>query len=287
MKKSKMLPYNLVYLKYFSDAAKAQSISQSANINFVSQSAISQAITKIEKSLGVELITHQQNKFKLTPEGEVVFEKARQIFKSIEELEDALFVEEGQVAGKIEFACMHSFALALLPKQLERVSKLHPKLQVSFRLGHTDMIKDLIKKGAIDFGLVLDNEDLSGFQCLEVYHGQYRLYVSNKNKDIQSLPFILSEEHMEINILKTNYHKKFKKELPVLMEVSSWEVISNLAEVGLGIGFFPDYVALNKKKQLKELDIGLPAIHYKVFAIFPSSQKIHKNAKAFLEAFKP
>src|SRR5207249_1854085 len=123
------------------------------------------------------------------------------------------------------------------------------------------------------------------FQCYELYRGEYRLYVSNKVKDQKSLPFITSEDLMETNLLRKGYRQKFRKELPVLMQVSSWEVIAKLTEEGLGIGFFPDYVAL-KKKELQVLDLKLPAIHYKVYAIFPSNAKLHRNHDAFLGIVK-
>ena len=54
-------------------------------------------------------------------------------------LNEALVFEPGEFVGKIEFACMHSFALALLPKQLKELQKKYPKLQVNFRLGHTEL----------------------------------------------------------------------------------------------------------------------------------------------------
>jgi len=279
------LPLNLMYLKYFCDAAKMGSVSKAALANFVTQSAISQGIHKLEKSLNQELIQHRQNRFKITSEGEMILKKSRDIFKGIQELEESISSKQGEISGRIEFACMHSFALALLPQQLKRARREYPNLQINFRLGHTDMMKDLIKKGIIDFGIVLDNEDLSSFQCYEIFRGQYRTYVSSAVKEPQELPYILSEKLMETNLLRKAYAKKCRRELPVLMEVSSWEVIAKLTEEGLGVGFFPDYVALNKKS-LKEHPLHLPAIHYKIYAIFPPSVKLHKNQEAFLKLFR-
>lgn len=280
------LPLNLIYLKYFCDAVRHGSISASARENFVSQSAISQGILQLEKSLGKELITHQANRFKANQEGILVFEKSKQIFESILELEKALLVDEGTVSGRIEFACMHSFALALLPKCLQKVREW-TKLQVNFRLAHTDVIREWIKRDFIDFGIVLDNEDLSAFDCYEIYEGEYRLYISRKKmKDDVDLPFILSEERVETNLLKKSYRKHHRKELNVLMEVSSWEVIANLTEAGLGIGFFPDYVALKRKRDLIEFKLKYDPIPYKIYAIFSKSKKRDKNVEAFLELLR-
>lgn len=280
------LPLNLIYLKYFCDAVKCGSISASARENFVSQSAISQGIAQLEKSLGKELITHQKNRFKITEEGQLVVEKARSVFGSISELEESFLIEEGSTSGRIDFACMHSFALALLPRHLQKVKKEFPKLHVNFRLAHTDVIKELIKKGVVDFGIVLDNDDLSAFDCHELYRGEYRLYRSKTKSKGLELPFILSEERVETNVLKSSYRKHFHKEMPVLMEVSSWEVIANLTEEGLGIGFFPDYVAIKRMKFVEVCPVKINPIKYKIYAIFPKGIKIPKNAIAFLDMLK-
>jgi DNA-binding transcriptional LysR family regulator len=279
----KKLPLNLMYLKYFCDAVKQGSISASARENFVSQSAISQAIGQLEKALGKELITHQANRFKPTQEGLLIFEKAKHIFHQIGELERALIEDDGVISGRIEFACMHSFALALLPKCLQKVKKEWPKLHVNFRLAHTDIIREWIKKDVIDFGIVLDNEDLSAFDCVEIYQGKYRLYVAKKQIKNRELPFILSEERIETNLLKKSYRKYHKQDMDVLMEVSSWEVIANLTEEGLGIGFFPDYVALKRRTYLADYNERYDPIPYKIYAIFPKNRKVDKNIEAFLD----
>lgn len=277
---------NLLYLKYFCDAVKQKSISASAKINFVSQSAISQGIAKLESFLGQDLITHQQNRFQITQEGQHVFERGIELLKNMQDLKDSMNVQDGVFTGKIDFACMHSFALAVLPTYLKQAQQKWPNLHVNFRLGHTDIIKTLIKNGIVDFGIVLDNEDLSAFDCREIGQGEYRLYVSSKVQDHKKLDYILSEERMETNLLKAAFKSKFKKELPVQMEIASWEVIASLTEEGLGIGFFPDYIALKRNRLLKSIDLGLKPIPYKVLAIFPKSKKAHRNSDAFLSLFQ-
>jgi DNA-binding transcriptional LysR family regulator len=280
------LPLNLYHLKYFCDAVKYESVSVSAQKNFVSQSAVSQAIQNLEKSLNKELITHQANKFEATPEGRMVFEKAYLIFDGINGLEESLLSEEGVISGRVNFVCTHSFALALLPSFLNQIRMEWPKLHVNFMLSHTDVIKELIKKGIVDFGIVLDNEDLSAYECKELYAGEYSLYRSSMHNTTLDLPFILSEERHETNLLKNNYKKLYKKDMNVLMEVSSWEVIASLTEEGLAIGFFPDYVARRRKHHLKKIPYKMSPIKYKILALFSKNKKIHKNSLLFIDRLK-
>ena len=280
------LPLNLIYLKYFCDAIKYGSITASARENFVSQSAISQGIAVLEKALKTDLITHQTNRFKSTYEGEIIFEKAKKLFHYIQDLEDSLITEEGVVKGCFYFASMHSFALALLPQHLKNVRKKWPNLHANFRLAHTDVIKNMVRKGIVDFGIVLDNDDLSAFECMELYGGEYHLYISRKHAENESLPFILSEEQVETNLLKRSFRKYYGKEMDVLMEVYSWEVIAELTEAGIGIGFFPDYVATKRMKYLKICTHKFDPLHYKIYAIYLKSKKLSKNIISFLDLLK-
>jgi DNA-binding transcriptional LysR family regulator len=274
----KKLPLNLINLKYFCDAVKAGSVSASAKVNFVSQSAISQGIAKLEDLLQIKLVTHEPNRFNPTPEGLLLYEKSQKIFHTITEVEDALQGEEYQ--GQIQFACMHSFALAFLSKPISLLRKEYPGLHVNFHMANPDRIKKMLQEKAIDFGVVLDNEDFSSYECEVLYEGAYHLYATNE--DAKS--FILSERSPETNLLKKYYEDKYSKQMPVLMEVSSWEVISRLTEEGMGIGFFPDYIA--KTKNLSKIDLGLPSIPYKILAIFPKLCPKSKNIGAFIQIFK-
>jgi len=271
---------NLLHLRYFIDTVRLGSITAAAKENFVSQSAVSQGIKNLEKSLEANLIDHHPNRLKVTSEGERVFAYALEMFADLKMLKESLYSQP--YVGRIEFACTHSFALALLPGALKKAQKQYPNLKVNFRLGHPGLIMEMLKKGMVDFGIVLDNEDLSTFHTLELHRGQYCLYRSKSIKDPKKLPYLLSEERMETHLLKKSYKKKFKKEIHVGMKVFSWEVIASLAEEGIGIGFFPDYIA-QKRNKLIEYDIGLPRMEYRILAIFPNGTSPSKNIQAFLD----
>lgn len=280
-----MAVFNVYYLKYFFDAVKFGGLSESAQKNFVTQSAISQAIRKLEKHFGVPLITHHPNKLKLTFEGELLYESSKRLFASIEELSESVMNKAGEVRGSTEFACSHSFALALLPVHMKQFQKNYPGIKISFRLAHTDAIKKWVQRGIVDFGIVLDNDDLTAFEKEEIYNGHYKLYYSSKIKNHSKLPFIMSEEQKETVELKKLYYNKYKKDLEKGLEVSSWEVIASFADQGLGIGFMPDYVAANKKG-LKVLNLGLDPIPYKIYAIHSKSCPINQASQRFLDFFK-
>lgn len=277
----KKLHLNLIYLKYFCDSVRSGSVSAAAKLNFVSQSAVSQGINKLELSLGSTLISHQPNRFKVTEEGKQLFDHAKQIFKAIQTTED--FLTENR--GRITFGCTHSFALSCLPQYLKLAKEHLPNLRINFRLGHYFAIKEWIKNGTIDFGILLNNEDLSHFDKHALHQGSYRLYVSKQVQDPAQLPFLLdSEERIETNLLKNTYRELYKKELPILMEVSSWSVIAKLVQEGLGVGLFPDYIA-HANPELRPVFDELNPMKYTLFALFEKNMAPSVHAQQFLELF--
>jgi LysR family transcriptional regulator, transcriptional activator of the cysJI operon len=274
---------NLTFLRYFSSAGQSKSISKAAKENFVSQSAISQAISKLEMALGKQLITHEQNRFQLTTDGLLLLEKCKEIFVIFSEIEDCFNETDGVFKGKLSFACTHSFALSLLPPHLAKLSKMYSSIEPILRFGHTGTIVELVKKGDVDFGIVLDNEDFTAFHSIEIFRGEYRLYKAKKLPEQAVTKFILSEERKEVSLLKQHLLDN-SIEMSTCMEVSSWEVIASLTEQGLGIGFLPDYIIGKRAVILYECPI--PTIPYRILAIFSKNRVLSRNAKMFIDLIR-
>ncbi len=275
----KFIP-NLTFLRYFSSAGQSKSISQAARENFVSQSAISQAISKLELALGKQLITHEQNRFQLTADGLLLLEKCKEIFTIFSEIQDCFNETEGVFKGKLFFACTHSFALSLLPPHLKKLSQVSSAIEPVLRFGHAGTIIELVKKGDVDFGIVLDNEDFTAFHTQEIHRGEYRLYRAKKVSQQNMNRFILSEERKEVSLLKQHLYDT-GVEMSTCMEVSSWEVIASLTEQGLGIGFLPDYIV--EKRSLIHYECIIPPIPYRILAIFSKNRRLSRNAKMFID----
>lgn len=82
------------------------------------------------------------------------------------------------------------------------------------------------------------------------------------------------------------YNKCYGKMPRTALEVSSWEVIASLTVEGLGIGYFPDYIALGKSEALKQYKINLPSFPYSIKAFFTKGMKLRKSSEAFLSFFQ-
>lgn len=280
---------NLTFLKYFHDTVKLKSVTASAGANYVTQSAISQGITQLEKSLSVKLLTHKRNSIKVTPEGEAVFEKSRMIFREIEDLKSLLIQNQNEYAGQLSLACSHSLALSILPELLSKFQKLAPLVIPRVIFGHTGMIKTWIKQGEIEFGLVLDNDDLSSLSLELISTGAFRFYQSlqrPKNQPVKSC--IFPPARAEVHLIKQLFLKTFGYEIKTEMEICSWEVIAKIIGLTSSVGFIPDYVAWASDKHhsirlIPNLNLNIP---YSLYAAYPLGEELTRNAKLFLKIVK-
>lgn len=280
-----MIVLSFANLKYFYDAVKLGGVSAAAKANYVTQSAISQAIVKLEKSLGVSLVAHHPNCFRVTPEGQMAYQYVQEMLLRTHEFKESLLNNH---IGNLEFACIHSFAEAIIPQYLKQFKAAHPDVDVSFYLGQNAEMKHMLKTGLIDFGIWPDVGEVQGFEKRTIYTGNFGLYVASslKKSAVSSLGFIVADsECKDTAVFKAHFCNKYGKGLPVCMEVGSWTAIANLTAEGLGIGYFPDYIAKKKKNLLRPYDVGLMPLPYHIAAFFPKGMKLRKSSEIFLSYF--
>jgi len=276
---------NLFFLKYFHDTVKLKSVTEAASANHVTQSAISQGITQLEKSLSVSLLTHKRNSIKVTPEGEAVFEWSRTVFRNLEELKTRLQTNQNEYVGQVSFACSHSLALSILPELLAKFRELAPRVLPKVIFGHTGLIKNWIKQGEVEFGLVLDNDDLSSFSLELICSGAFRFYQSIlRPMDQPITSCIFPPARSEVHLIKQLFLKQFGYEIATEMEICSWEVIAKIIQLTSSVGFLPDYVAWCSDKQttlqLSNLDLNIP---YLLYAAYPREEELTRNATLLLK----
>jgi len=271
---------NINFLRYFYSAGKHQSMSKAAQENFVTQSAISQGISKLEIELGVKLLTDAKNRVELTPDGVSLLEKCEGVFALFSDIEDFFNAKEGVYQGKLLFATSHSFALSLLPFYYKELLIQHPNVEPVLRLGHSGIVREWVSKGEIEFGIVLaKEEDFSTFRTQAVLKGEYGLYTAKKKKGKVLDRLIVSTDMRDDNIFLKHLREK-KMKVPPLIEVLSWEVIAGMIEEGLGVGVLPDYVA--NRHGLLAVKTKMPALTYQIIAITSKRKSFSRNASMFI-----
>ncbi|MBS0616402.1 MAG: LysR family transcriptional regulator [Verrucomicrobia bacterium] len=272
---------DFLYLKYFCDAVKLGGITAAAKANFVTQSAVSQGISKLEGLLGYPLLARHPNRFRLTPAGEKAFQEMSELLKRTQSMQENLAGIGSALIGGLEFACTFSFALSLLPSYLREFQRAHPSVKINVKLsGNYDEIRQLLTVGVIDFAILKKPPDFSGFDEIPLFESEFGLFCS-PDYDVKNHAFILAEPE-ETLPFKEAYFRKYKKEPAVLLEARSWIVAAKFAEEGLGIGYFPEYITHGREKFLIRCEKALKLPSFQMSAVYLKGMRLRKSSEIFL-----
>src|SRR4051812_3542570 len=95
-------------LKIFRDLVEAQSFTKSAKINDVTQSAVSQQITMLERLFSSLLIERSKKQFRLTREGEAIYQQSQEILQTYDLIHRKIQEVKDIGSGTIQIATSDS-----------------------------------------------------------------------------------------------------------------------------------------------------------------------------------
>lgn len=262
--------FNLRYLRFFYDAAITQSVTEASLRNFVSQSALSQGISKLEKSLGAALTTHERKRFELTQEGKVILQYARKIFEEVDLLLDHLEKKKEVLCGSIDLITTNSLARALLPNAILKAKQTYPELAIHFHRGSRQHIKKALDKKEVDLALALMDPLFEEYDHHLLFTGAFRLYTSSSVQKENTTVYVDHLEDPAVEMLKKKLDKKME-----FKQLSGWGMVELFVKKGLGWGLLPDVIALyDEKTPLQPLPISIS--NYALCAFYPRKQIPHR-----------
>ena len=141
-------------LKVFCDLAETESFTKAAQINNVTQSAVSQQISSLERQFKSLLIERSKKKFRLTREGQVLYEYSKQIIQSYDSLHNRLQEIKDIISGTIRVATIYSIGLHDLPPYLKKFLKLFPTVNVHVEYRRANQVYEDVLSNVVDLGLV-------------------------------------------------------------------------------------------------------------------------------------
>src|SRR5512138_3432134 len=127
-------------LKVFCDLTETESFTRAAQINGVTQSAVSQTISSLERQFKSLLIERSKKNFRLTAEGEVLYDYSKQILQSYDSLRNKLQGLQGEISGSIHVATVYSIGLHELPPYVKLFLKDHPGVNVRVEYRRADQV---------------------------------------------------------------------------------------------------------------------------------------------------
>lgn len=150
-------PITLTQLVYFAECAKTLNMTAASAELHVAQSAVSTAITQLERSLGASLFIRQHSKgLILTTAGETLLRDAHHLFGTLNDTIDSIRSDQREVHGSITITCFKTLAPFVLPRLLSSVRETHPGLDVTVLEGDHSECLAALRDGRAELAVTYD-----------------------------------------------------------------------------------------------------------------------------------
>ena len=131
--RDRMLTVEVRHLDDFVAVATELNFSWAAQRIHVVQSALSAAVSRLEKELDVELFDRSKRQIALTPAGEVFLQHAREVIHTAHRARTSVDAFREQLTGTVTLGTLMSWGTLNLPAALEEFRRSNPLLTVRLR----------------------------------------------------------------------------------------------------------------------------------------------------------
>ncbi|WGW11414.1 LysR family transcriptional regulator [Saxibacter everestensis] len=178
-----MSRFTLRQLSYFVAVAETGAISAASDKLHVSQSAVSAAVTELERILKVQLtVRRKAHGVTLTPAGTFLYSRAPGLLDAAEELELSTSSGGTELAGPLVVGCYRTVAPTILPVLLEGFAADHPKVQLDFVEAAQDVLQDRLFGGELDLAVVYDMDLRPGLHSVELFKAPIHVLLPREHR---------------------------------------------------------------------------------------------------------
>ncbi len=237
-------------LKMFCDLTETKSFTKAAQINGVTQSAVSQTISALEKRFKSLLIERSKKNFRLTPEGDVFYEYSKKILQIHDALQSKLQEIEDVVSGTIRLASVYSIGLHVLPPFVKKFLKRHPTVNVHVEYRRSDQVFENVLSNVVDLGLVAYpprdprlETILLGKDKLVLICPPQHPFAKRKSIKIEALngqKFINFERDLPTRKALDKIFKDHRITVDQVMQLDNIETLKRAVEIDSGIAIVPE-----------------------------------------------
>jgi DNA-binding transcriptional LysR family regulator len=150
---------NLTHLKVLEAVARHRSVTEAAKELHYSQPSVSHHLGRLEAATGARLIQRVGRGIRLTPEGELLADRATEILGRVDAASVELAARVGLRAGRVRLAGFQTVLSTLVPKAAAELSRSHPGIELNLVDAHPVEGLEMLRSGHVDIALIFRHAD--------------------------------------------------------------------------------------------------------------------------------
>ncbi|MGO8930612.1 MAG: LysR family transcriptional regulator [Limisphaerales bacterium] len=285
-------------LKVFCDLAETKSFTKAAQINNVTQSAVSQTISALERRFSSLLIERSKKNFRLTPEGDVFYDYSKRILQTCDALHSKLQEIEDVISGNIRLATIYSIGLHVLPPYVTNFLKRYPSVNVHVEYRRDNQVYENVLGNVVDLGLVafptrdarLEIVPFRSDRLVLICHPQHPLAErkSVKVKALSGQKFINYERDIPTRKALDKIFKQHHVTVDQVMQFDNIETVKRAVEIDSGVAIVPLETVSQEvaHETLKVVELENGAYSRPLAVIYKKSKVLSPAIKQFIALLK-
>lgn len=280
-------------LKYFLAVAQEESISKAAEFLHTTQPNLSRQLNQLEEEIGKKLFERGSRKITLTEEGMFLRKRAKEIVDLTERTELELSTFNETTSGDVYIGAAETDTMRLIAQVILQQQEKYPQIKYHIFSGSTAEITELLNKGLLDFGILVEPVNLEKYDYLKLpKNDQWGVlmpkdhHLAQRNsirpEDVQNERVIMAQQQLEGNLL-SGWLGEYGKSINIVGTFNLITTPAMMVEAGLGIVFTFDKLVNttgDSKLCFRPLE---PRFETSLFLAWKKYQIFSKPAKLFLE----
>jgi len=289
-----MMDINYELYKVFYYVARTLSFSEASKQLFISQSAVSQSVKVLEKKLGQSLFVRSTKKVQLTPEGEILFKHIEPAMNLIRKGENQLLEANTLNGGQLRIAASDTICRYFLVPYLNSFHSSYPNVHIKVTNSTSIDCARLLENGQVDFIISnYPNPALSNNLNVQAIREFHDVFVANAGyfplaekpvtlAELLDYPIMMLDRKSTTSEFLHSLFQKSHLDLVPEIELSSNDLLIDLARIGLGIAFVPDFCIPDGDRDLFVLRLKETLPARKLVAAYNETLPISQAAKQFM-----
>ncbi|TCS93877.1 LysR family transcriptional regulator [Hazenella coriacea] len=247
-------------LRTFVTIVEEKNFTRAAEKLLISQPSVSLQVKQLENELQTRLLERSPKHLQVTPTGEILYQRAKQILKLYEQAKKEIEEYQQTLSGLIRIGASYTIGEYILPTRLPSFYQKHPEIEAEITIGNTEQIVQGVRTFHLDLGFIEGHTNYQDLQIQPFMNDEMVLIVSAnhpiaqleqplKIDDLQNQTWISRESGSGTRDYMVHMIRTWGLKVKNKWVISSNHGVKEMVLQGLGISMLSHWVVRKEVEQ--------------------------------------
>jgi len=288
---------NTKQIRLFLLIADLKSFSKAAELEALTQPAVTQQINRLEREVDSVLLRRKHKRIELTKEGELFYRFSKNMLIMMDNLTRDLKLVDSNDESILRIGSSHIPTSHILYEKIAEFKQQHPNVYIIYELNDTENIASMVENEILDVGFVgavmnndLDYKSFSGDELRLAAHRDFKVASSITLPKLKTIPMIINQKESGVRKFlerKLEENGILFEDMNIISEIGLPEALIEITRMGMGCAFIPSIILDREmeKGDLKVIEIKNFLAYRNYYLVTKKGVKLPGLTVTFIESF--